>query len=63
MFRRPTTDFLVEDASQPTGYQMTFPEGTDLTPYGPLGPLFQEHIGPRRCRGAGRDVAWLQRHV
>ncbi|MBK6812785.1 MAG: hypothetical protein IPG81_28685 [Sandaracinaceae bacterium] len=40
----PTTDFLVEDASQPTGYQMTFPEGTDLTPYGPLGPLFQEHI-------------------
>jgi dienelactone hydrolase len=40
----PTSDFLVADASQPTGYQMTFPEGTDLTPYGPLGPLFQEHI-------------------
>lgn len=40
----PTADFLVEDASQPTGYQMTLPEGADLEPFGPLGPLFDEHI-------------------
>lgn len=40
----PTADFLVEDASQPTGYQMTLPESADLEPFGPLGTLFDEHI-------------------
>ena len=40
----PTSDFLVADESRPTGYQMSLPEGADLTPFGPLAPLFDEHI-------------------
>ncbi|MCA9577637.1 MAG: hypothetical protein R3B40_21955 [Polyangiales bacterium] len=40
----PTSDFLVEDESTATGFQAQFPEEADLTPYGPLGPLFREQV-------------------
>ena len=54
----PTTDYLTEDPSTPTGYRAGIAEGVDLSVYGPMASLFREQAADLDGIGLQSEM-WL----